>query len=101
MRSMRRKTCRTCCTEKLIGQFYRHPTNADRRMHVCKSCWCAYTNENYALKRERRLEVKRAYVASEAGKATRQRYLDNGGRELHNANRRLMRRIQRMDQVGA
>lgn len=93
-----RKTCRTCGAEKAVQQFYRHPTTRDRREHECKDCKRSYAVENYQLKREIRLAKRAAYERTEAGKATRRRYLESGGREVFNENRRMLRRIRQMEQ---
>jgi hypothetical protein len=93
-----RKTCRTCGAEKAVQQFYRAKENRDGRENDCKDCKRTYNAENYALKREIRLAKRAAYERTEAGKATRRRYLENGGREVFNENRRMLRRIQQMEQ---
>lgn len=92
------KTCRACGVEKSTKQFYRCADMADGRLNQCKDCKRAYAVENYQLKREIRLAKRAAYERTEAGKATRRRYLENGGREVFNENRRMLRRIQQMEQ---
>lgn len=93
-----RKTCRECGVEKPIQQFYRCADMADGRLHQCKDCKRAYAAENYVLKREIRLAKRSAYARTEAGKAARRRYMENGGREVFNENRRMLRRIRKMEQ---
>lgn len=54
------KVCKSCTEEKVLTEFYRHPTNADRLDRFCKSC--------------RRMQ-------------SRQQRLDNPGRAKENARR--------------
>lgn len=47
------KTCSRCLTEQPEEAFHRHPTTADRRHTVCRSCVSAYGKARYAADPER------------------------------------------------
>jgi hypothetical protein len=47
------KTCRDCCQDKLITEFYANPTMADGRSNTCRKCTSSAKNAGYRLKRAR------------------------------------------------
>lgn len=78
------KLCFKCKAERPIEDFYRHPQMADGRLNKCKACTRADAVANRAAKaeyyrafdRERavlphRIEARRAYSATDAGRASR------------------------------
>ncbi len=76
------KTCKDCGARKPLDGFYKHPQMADGRLNKCKKCVKArvkrYAAENSDVIKEKdrerdklphRVEARRAYQKTEAGKA--------------------------------
>jgi hypothetical protein len=55
------KTCRVCRKQKSAENFYRHPTNRDRREGICKSCRLAASKFPGMGIRRKLLRLKRLH----------------------------------------
>ena len=83
------KVCRECQTEKPLSDFYKHPRMADGHLNKCIACVKERVGKHREANIEKlreydkqrasephRVEARRQYIQTEAGKQTRKRAQD-------------------------